>query len=68
MNEIELNPEYLGKVWAGKAKLVKQLETLQITVAKKILEGSRTTSDTVLKAALEVYLIETNGDEIEGEI
>ena len=41
--------EYAGKVWEGNAKLVKQLETVQMTAAKKVLGCSSTTSNTVLR-------------------
>ena len=39
--------EYAGEVWEGNAKLVKQLETVQMTAAKKILGCSSTRSNSV---------------------
>ena len=33
MNAIVLKLEYAGEVWGGNAKLVKQLETVQVTAA-----------------------------------
>ena len=33
--------EYAGEVWEGNAKFVKQLETVQMTAAKKILGCSK---------------------------
>ena len=39
--------EYAGEVWEGNAKLVKQLETVQMTAAEKVLGCSSTTSNTV---------------------
>ena len=37
MNAIVPKLEYAGQVWEGKAKLVKQLETVHTTAAKKVL-------------------------------
>ena len=39
--------EYAGKLWEGNAKFVKQLETVQMTAARKIPRRSSTTSNTV---------------------
>ena len=48
--------KYVGEVWEGNAKFVKQLETVQMTAAKKILGYSSTTSNTaVLRAELGMY-------------
>ena len=47
MNVIVPKLEYAGEVWEWNAKLVKQLETVQMTAAKKILRCSGTTSNTV---------------------
>ena len=47
--------EYAGEVWEGNAKFVRQLETVQMTAAKKVLGCSSTTSDTALRAELEMY-------------
>ncbi|MEP5375891.1 MAG: hypothetical protein ABJQ14_08885, partial [Hyphomicrobiales bacterium] len=44
----------------GNAKLVKQLETVQMTAAKKILRCSSTTSNTVLRAELGMHPLKTN--------
>ena len=41
-------------------KLVKQLETVQMTAAKKILGCSSTTSNTVLRAELGMHPLKTN--------
>ena len=35
MNVVVSNLEYAGKVWDGSAKLVKQLETVHMTAAKR---------------------------------
>ena len=40
--------EYAGEVWEGNAKLLKQLETAQMTAAKQILRCSSTTRNTAL--------------------
>ena len=37
MNVIVPKLEYAQKVWEGNAKLAKQLETVQMTAAKKVL-------------------------------
>ena len=56
MNVIVPKLEYAGKVWEGKAKFVKQLETVRMIVAKKILGCSSTTSNTaVSRAELGMY-------------
>ena len=47
--------EYAGEVWGGNAKLVKQLETVQMTAAKKVLGWSSTTGNTVLRAELGIF-------------
>ena len=54
--------EYAGEVWEGNAKLVKQLETLWVTAAKKVLGCSSTTSNKVLRAELGMYPLKTNRD------
>ena len=54
--------EYVGKVWEGHTKFVKQLEAVQMTAAKKILGCSSTTSNTVLRAELGMYPLKTNRD------
>ena len=51
-----------AQVWEGNAKLVKQLETVQMTAAKKVLGCSSTTSSTVLSAELGMYPLKTNKD------
>ena len=48
--------EYGGEVvWEGDAKLVQQLERVQVTAAKKKLRCSSATSNTVSRAALGTY-------------
>ena len=47
--------EYAGEVWGGNATFVKQLETVQVVAAKKILGCSSTTSNTVLRTKLGMY-------------
>ena len=47
--------EYAGEVWEGNAKFVKQLETVQMTAAKKIPGCSSTTTNTVLRTELGMY-------------
>ena len=54
--------EYAGGVWEGNAKLVKQLETVRTTAAKKVPGCSSTTSITVLRAELGMYPLKTNRD------
>ena len=44
----------------GHAKFVKQLESVRMTAAKKILGCSSTTSNTVLRAELGMYPLKTN--------
>ena len=53
--------EYAGKVWEGNAKLVKQLETVQMTAATKVL-GCSSMSNTVLRAELGMYPLKINRD------
>ena len=50
MNVIVPKLEY-AQVWEGNAKLVKQLETVQMPAAKKVL-GCSSASNTVLRAEL----------------
>ena len=61
INVIVPKLEYAGEVWEGNAKFMKQLETVQMTAAKTILGCSSTTSNnTVLRAELGMYPLETN--------
>ncbi|CAM9593541.1 unnamed protein product, partial [Sphacelaria rigidula] len=53
--------EYAGEVWEGDVKLEK-LGKIQMAAAREILGCSKTTSNTVLRAELGVYSLETNGD------
>ena len=46
---------YEGQVRERIAKFAKELKTVQMTEARKILGFSRTTSDTVLRAELGMY-------------
>ena len=62
MNVIVTKLEYAREVWEGNAKLVKRLEIVRMTAAKKVLGCSSTTSNTVLRAELEMYPLETNRD------
>ena len=64
MNAIAPKLEYAGQVWEGKAKLVKQLETVHTTAAKKVLliGCSSTTRNTVLREELGMYPLKTNRD------
>ena len=55
--------EYAGEVWEGNAKVLRQLETAQVTAAKKILGCSSMTSSTVLRAELAMYPLKTSRDE-----
>ena len=50
---------YAGEAWEGNVKLVKQLETGQMTAAKKVLGCSSTTSNTILGAELGMYPLKT---------
>ena len=59
MNAIIANLEYAGEVWEGNAKLLKQLETVQMAAAKKVIGCLSTTSKTVLRAALGMCPLET---------
>ena len=58
INAIVPNPEYAGEVWEENVKLVKQLETAQMTAAKKVLGCSSSTSNTALRAELGMYPLE----------
>ena len=51
-----------AEVWEGNAKLVKQLETVQMTAAKKVRGYSSTTSNTELRAELGMYPLKTSRD------
>ena len=62
MNVIATNLEYAGEVYEGNVKLVKQLETVQMTAAKNILGCSSSTSNTGLRAELGMYPLKTNRD------
>ena len=55
--------EYAGEVWEGNAKLVKKLESVPMTAAKKILGCSKTASNTALRAELGIYSLKTNRHE-----
>ena len=59
MNVTAPNVAYAGEIWEGNAKFVKQLETVQMTAAKKIPGCSSTTSNTVLRAELGMYPLKT---------
>ena len=54
--------ENAGDVWEGNAMLVKKLETVPMTAAKKILGCSKTASNTSLRAELGIYSLKTNRD------
>ena len=54
--------EYAGEVREGNAKFVKQLETVQMSAAKKKLGCSSTTSNRALRAGLGMHPLETNRD------
>ena len=60
MNVIVPKLEYAGGAREGNAKLVEQLETVQMTAAKKILGCSSTTSNAVLRAELGMYPLKTS--------
>ena len=62
INAIVPKLEYALEVWEGNAKFVKELETVQMTAAKKILRCSNTTSNIVLRAALGMYPLKTIRD------
>ena len=63
MNVIVPKLGYVGEVWQGDAKFVKQLETAVQMTAAKILQGcSSTTSNTAIRAELGLYLLKTNRD------
>ena len=59
LNVIAPKLEYAGEVWEGNKKLVDKLETVQMSVAKKILGCSKTTSNTALRAELGMYALKT---------
>ena len=52
--------EYAGEVWEGNAKLVNQLETVQMAAVKKKVRCSSTTSNTVFRAELGMHPLKTN--------
>ena len=60
MNVIVPQLEYAGNVWEGNAKLVKQLETVQISAAEKKRRCSSTTGKTVVRAELGMHPLKTN--------
>ena len=62
MDVIAPKLEHAVEVWEGNAKFVKQLETAQMTAAKKIMGFSSTTSNTALRAELGMYPFEANRD------
>ena len=49
INVIVPKLEYAGEAWEGNAKLVKQLETVQMRTSKKVVGCSSTTSKTVVR-------------------
>ena len=52
---------YAGKVWEENAKFVKQLETVQMTAAARMIQGcSSTSSNTVLRAEVGKYKLKSN--------
>ena len=62
INVIVPKLEYAEVVWEGNAKLVKQLETVQMTAAKKVRGCSSTTSNATLSAERGMYPLKTNRD------
>ena len=64
MNVIVRKLERGGEVREGNAKFVQQLETVQMTAARKILTCSSTTSNTVLRTGLGMHALKTKGDMI----
>ena len=62
MNVIVPKLEYAGEVWEGNATAIRQLETAQMSAAKKILGCLRTTSNTVLRAELGMYSLKAKRD------
>ena len=62
VNVVVRKLEYAGEVWGGNAKFVKQLETVQMTAAKKIPGCSRATSNSILRVELGRYPLETDRD------
>ena len=61
MNVVAPKLAYAG-VWEGSAKFVKQLRTVQMTAAEKMLGCSSTTSNIVLRAEPGMYPLETIRD------
>ena len=59
INVIAPKVEYAGELWGGNAKLVKQLETVQMSAAKNVLGCSSTKSNTELRAELGMYPLKT---------
>ena len=59
INVIAPKVEYAGELWGGNAKLVKQLETVQMSAAKNVLGCSSTMSNTELRAELGMYPLKT---------
>ena len=47
------------EVWEGNVKLVKKLEAVSMTAAKKILGCSKTASNTALREELGMYSLKT---------
>ena len=46
---------YAGEVWEGNAKLVKQLETVQMAAAEQTLGCPSTTSNAAVRAEVGIY-------------
>ena len=61
INVIVPKLEY-AEVWEGNARFVEQLEIVQMATAKNILGCSSTTRNSVPRAELRMYPLETNRD------
>lgn len=59
-NVIVPEMRYAGTVWGGNANSAKQLDRVQMTVANKVLECSKTTSHGNLRVELGMFPLETN--------
>ena len=62
MNVIAPKLDFTNGVWEENAELVKKLETVPMTAAKKIHGCSKTASNTSLRAELGMYSLKTNRD------
>lgn len=62
LNNDHMKLENAGEVWGGNGEFVGELETVQMTATKKILECSKTASIVALRAEVEMHPLGINQD------